>query len=126
MICILKIPQYRCMSFKQRSERDTVCEGSLFNVALWRGHSCKCVIKRESYGTEALECDGTEELIHNIHIDHHRYPPPLPSAPASHTHTSVSHTLTSALDFSNFQTLLAAFFHRIYILTNLATFLDKP
>ncbi len=38
--------------------------------------------------TEAVEIehDDTEELIHNIHTDRHKYPPPLPSAPASHTH----------------------------------------
>ncbi len=46
---------------------------------------------------------------------------PLPAAPASHTHEhDFSHI------FSNFQTLLAPFFHKRYILTNLATFLDKP
>ncbi len=39
---------------------------------------------------------------------------PLPAAPASHTHKrDFSHI------FSNFQTLLAAFFHKRYILTNL-------
>ncbi len=42
MIWILLIPQYRCMSFKQRSERDTVWEWPLFTVALWWGNSCMC------------------------------------------------------------------------------------
>ncbi len=46
---------------------------------------------------------------------------PLPSAPASHTHEHDFSTI-----FSNFQTLLVAFFHKTYILTNLATFLKKP
>ncbi len=43
------------------------------------------------------------------------------SAPASLTHERDFSTI-----FDNFQTLLAAFFHRIYKLTNLAKFLDKP
>ncbi len=46
---------------------------------------------------------------------------PLPSAPASHTHEHDFSTI-----FSNFQTLLVAFFQKTYILTNLATFLKKP
>ncbi len=44
------------------------------------------VTKRESSETEALvECDEREEVIHNIHIDRHKYPPSTASAPASHT-----------------------------------------
>ncbi len=46
---------------------------------------------------------------------------PLPSAPASLTHERDFSTICN-----NFQALLAAFFHRIYKLTNLATFWDKP
>ncbi len=45
----------------------------------------------------------------------------LPLAPASLTHERDFSTI-----FNNFQTLLAAFFHRIDKLTNLATFLEKP
>ncbi len=45
---------------------------------------------------------------------------PLPSAPASHTLERDFSTI-----FSNFQTLLVAFFHKRYILTNLATFFGK-
>ncbi len=46
---------------------------------------------------------------------------PLPSAPAFLTHEHNFSTI-----FSNFQTLLAAFFHKRYILTNLSTFFEKP
>ncbi len=46
-----------------------------------------CVTKRESSETEALvECDEREEVIHNIHIDRHKYPPSAASAPGSLTH----------------------------------------
>ncbi len=71
-----KIPQY------------TVWEGSLHCCTVARTQ-LYVFIKRESSETEALELvehDDTEELIHNIHIDHHKYPQPLTSAPASHTH----------------------------------------
>ncbi len=47
-----------------------------------------CVTKRESSETEALvECDE-REVIHNIHIDRHKYPPSAASAPASLTNES--------------------------------------
>ncbi len=86
----------------------TLFEGGLLHCGK---DTAVCVTKRESSETEAveLERDDTEELIHNIHR-------PLPSAPASHTHECDFSTI-----FCNFQTLLATFFHRIYKLTNLAT-----
>ncbi len=78
-------------------KRDTVREGSLFTIAFWREYSC-IVTKRESSETEALvECDEREEVIHNIHIDRHKYPPSAASAPASLTHTHThTHTPPSA------------------------------
>ncbi len=115
MIWIFKIPQYRCHLNKVRNA--TLFEGGHFSLLHYDEDTAVCVTKRESSETEAVELverDDTEELIHNIHR-------PLPSAPASHTHERELSTI-----FCNFQTLLAAFFHRIYKLTNLATFLDKP
>ncbi len=114
MIWIFKIPQYRC--YLNHVRNATLFERGLFSLLHCGEDTAVCVTKRESSETEAvelIECDDTEELIHNIHR-------PLPSAPTSHTRADFS-TI-----FSNFQTLLAAFFHRIYKLPNLATFLDKP
>ncbi len=115
MIWIFKIPRYRCHLNNVRNA--TLFEGGLFSLLHCGEDTAVCVTKRDSSETEAVELverDDTEELIHNIHR-------PLPSAPASHTHKHDFSTI-----FGNFQTLLAAFFHRIYKLTNLATFLDKP
>ncbi len=101
----------------------TLFERGLFSLLHCGEGTAVCVTKRESSETEAVERDDTEELVHNIHIDLHKYPPPAAiSSRVSHTHTHTHMSATSALDFSNFQTLLAAFFHRIYILTNLVTF----
>ncbi len=85
----------------------TLFERGFFSLLHCGEDTRVCVTKRES--SEAVERDDTEKLIH---IDHHKYPPP-----PSHTHQSDFSTI-----FSNFQTVLASFFHRIYILTNLATF----
>ncbi len=111
MIWIFKIQQYRCHLNNIRNA--TLFEGGLFSLLHCGEDTAVCVTKRESSKTEAVELverDDTEELIHNIH---HL----LPSAPASLTHERDFSTI-----FCNFQTLLAAFFHRIYKLTNLETF----
>ncbi len=117
MIWFFKIPQYRCHLNNVRNA--TLFEGGLFSLLHFGEDTAVCVTKHESWSSETeavelVERDDTEELIHNIHR-------PLPSAPTSHTHVREFSTI-----FCNFQTLLAAFFHRIYKLTNLATFLDKP
>ncbi len=71
--------------------------------------------KRESSEMEAValvECDE-REVIHNIHIDRHKYPPSAASAPAC---VSLTHERDFSTIFNNFQTLLAA---RIYKPSNL-------
>ncbi len=51
-----------------------------------------CVTKRESSETEALvECDE-REVIHNIHIDRHKYPP------STAISSRVSHKLKFSVD----------------------------
>ncbi len=115
MIWIFKIPQYRCHLNNVRNA--TLFERGLFSLLHCGEDTAVCVTEHESPETEAVELverDDTEELMHNIHR-------PLPSAPTFHTHEHEFSTI-----FCNFQTLLAAFFHRVYKLTNLATFLDKP
>ncbi len=75
-----------------------------------------CVLKncRHSHRQPCFPYDLFVAGRNNIHH-------PLPSAPSSHTQECDFSTI-----FSNFQTLLAAFFpHNRYILTNLATFLKK-
>ncbi len=42
--------------------------------------------KRETEAVALVECDKREEVIHNIHIDLHKYPPSAASAPVSHKH----------------------------------------
>ncbi len=75
-----------------------------------------CVLKncRHSHRQPCFPYDLFVAGRNNIHH-------PLPSVPSSHTQECDFSTI-----FSNFQTLLAAFFpHNRYILTNLATFLEK-
>ncbi len=106
MIWIFKIQQYRCHLNNFRNA--TLLERGFFSLLHCGEDTALCVTKRESSETEAVELvkrDDTEELIHNIHR------PRL-------AHTSVTLAL--------YVNLLVAFLHRIYKLTNLATFLDKP
>ncbi len=125
--------EYRCLFllYEFLKYRNTgVCRlNNVRNVTLFeRGPQCCTLLrtplyvnKHESSETEAVERDYTEELIHTIStLTATNTHCPLPSAPASHPHKLDFSTI-----FSNFQTHLMAFFHRIYILTNLATFLDK-
>ncbi len=102
----------------------SLLERGLFSLLHCGEDTAVCLTKRESLETEALalvESDESEEVIHNIHIDRHKYPPSAAiSSRISHTPAPLS-TICN-----NFQTLLAAFFHRIYKLTNLATVLDNP
>ncbi len=106
MIWIFKILQYRCHLNNFRNV--TLLERGFFSLLHCGEDTALCVTKRESSETEAVELvqrDDTEELIHNIHRPHL-------------AHTSVTLAL--------YVNLLVAFLHRIYKLTNLATFLDKP
>ncbi len=82
-----KIPQYRCHLNNVRNA--TLLEGGLFSLLHFDEDTAVCVTKRESSETEALvECEEREEVIHNIHIDRHKYTPSAASAPASPTHNS--------------------------------------
>ncbi len=85
MILIFKIPQYQCHLNKVRNA--TLLERGLFSLLHFGEHTAVCVSKRESSETEALvECDEREEVIHNIHIDRHKYPPSISiSSRVSHT-----------------------------------------
>ncbi len=85
-IWIFKIPQYRCHLNNVRNA--TLLERGLFSLLYFGENTAVCVrpTKRESSETEALvECDEREEVMHNIHIDRHKYPPSAASAPASLT-----------------------------------------
>ncbi len=83
-IWILKIPQYRC--HLNNIWNATLLERGLFSLLHFGEDTAVCVTKRESSETEALvECDEREEVIHNIHIDRHKYPPSAASAPGSLT-----------------------------------------
>ncbi len=84
MIWIFKIPQYRC--HLNNVWNATLLERGLFSLLYFGEDTALCVNKRESSETEALvECDEREEVIHNIHIDCHKYPPSVASAAASLT-----------------------------------------
>ncbi len=86
-IWIFKIPQYRC--HLNNVWNATLLERGLFSRLHFGEDTAVCVTKRESSETEALvEWDEREEVIHNIHIDRHKYPPSAASAPASLTHKS--------------------------------------
>ncbi len=66
----------------------TLLERGLFSLLHFGEDTAVCVTKRESSETEALtlvECDERVEVMHNIHIDRHKYPPSAASAPASLT-----------------------------------------
>ncbi len=92
-ICIFKIPQYRCHLNNVRNA--TPLERGLFSLVRCGEDTAVCVTKRESSETKALtlvECDEREEVIHNIHIDRHKYPP---SADIS---SRVSHKLKFSVD----------------------------
>ncbi len=52
--------------------------------------------------------------------------PQYPHRPPQISTASLTHKRDFSTISNNFQTLLVAFLHRIYKLTNLATFLDKP
>ncbi len=53
----------------------TLLERSLFSLLHFGEDTAVCITKRESSETETLvECDE-REVIHNIHIDRHKYPP---------------------------------------------------
>ncbi len=83
-IWIFKIPQYRC--HLNNVWNATLLERGLFSLLHFGEDTAVCVTKRESSETEALvECEEREDVIHNIHIDHHKYPPSAASAPASLT-----------------------------------------
>ncbi len=83
-IWIFKIPQYRC--HLNNVWNAALLERGLFSLLHFGEDTAVCVTKRESSETEALvECDEREEVIHNIHIDRHKYPPSAASAPASLT-----------------------------------------
>ncbi len=89
-IWIFKIPQYRC--HLNNVWNATLLERGLFSLLHFGEDTAVCVTKRERSETEAqVECEEREEVIHNIHIDRHKYPPSAASAPASlslsHTHT---------------------------------------
>ncbi len=72
-IWIFKIPQYRC--HLNNVWNSTLLERGLFSMLHFGEDTAVCVTKRESSETEALvECDE-REVIHNIHIDRHKYPP---------------------------------------------------
>ncbi len=84
MICIFKIPQCHLNNVRNA----TLLERGLFSPLHFGEDPAVCVTKRESSETEALvECEE-REVIHNIHIDRHKYPPSAASAPASLTHKS--------------------------------------
>ncbi len=86
-IWIFKIPQYRC--HLNNVWNATLLERGLFSLLHFGEDTAVCVTKRERSETEALvECDEREEVIHNIHIDRHKYPPSAASAPASLTNSS--------------------------------------
>ncbi len=73
-IWIFKIPQYRC--HLNNVWNAALLERGLFSLLHFGEDTAVCVTKRESSETEALvECDEREEVIHNIHIDRHKYPP---------------------------------------------------
>ncbi len=77
---------YRCLFFlryeflKYRNHLNnvwhaTLLERGLFSLLHFGEDTAVCVTKRESSETKALvECDE-REVIHNIHIDRHKYPP---------------------------------------------------
>ncbi len=91
MIWIFKIPQYRC--HLNNVWNATLLERGLFSLLYFGKNTAVCVTKREISETEALvECDEREEVIHNIHIDRHKYPP---SAAIS---SRVSHKLKFSVD----------------------------
>ncbi len=82
-ILIFKIPQYRC--HLNNVWNATLLERGHFSLLYFGEDTAVCVTKRESSETEALvECDE-REVIHNIRIDRHKYPPSAASAPASLT-----------------------------------------
>ncbi len=86
-IWIFKIPQYRC--HLNNVLNAALLERGLFSLLHFGEDTAVCVTKRESSETEALvECDEREEVMHNIHIDRHKYPPSAASAPTSLTHNS--------------------------------------
>ncbi len=73
-IWIFKIPQYRC--HLNNVWNATLLERGLFSLLHFGEDTAVCVTNRESSETEALvECDEREEVIHDIHIDRHKYPP---------------------------------------------------
>ncbi len=73
-IWIFKIPQYRC--HLNNVWNATLLERGLLSLLHFGEDTAVCVTKRESSETEALvECDEREDVIHNIHIDRHKYPP---------------------------------------------------
>ncbi len=118
-IWIFKIPQYRCHLNNVRNA--TLLERGLFSLLYFGEDTDVCVTKCESSETEALvECDEREEVIHNIHIDSHKYPPSAASAPASLTHKfSVDTTDSRQLQGS---CLLKFTFHH-FKTVNMLTFL---
>ncbi len=82
-IWIFKIPQYRC--HLNNVWNATLLERGLFSLLHFGEDTAVCVTKRESSETEALVEWDEREVIHNIHIDRHKYPPSAASAPASLT-----------------------------------------
>ncbi len=66
----------------------TLLERGLFWLLHFGKDTAVCVTKRESSETKAValvECDE-REVIHNVHIDRHKYPPSAAISPRiSHT-----------------------------------------
>ncbi len=120
MIWFFKILQYRCHLNNIRNV--TLLERGLFSLLHFGEDTAVCVTKCEASETETVALVGWKNKLSTIststatHI--HR---PLPSAPAS-----LERDFSTIFNNYIFQTLLAAFFHRIYELTNLSTFWDKP
>ncbi len=85
------IPQYRCHLNNVRNA--TLFERGLFSLLHCGEDTAVCVTKRESSETEAVELverDETEELIHNIHNDRHKYPSAAISSRITHTSVTLA------------------------------------
>ncbi len=118
-IWIFKIPQYRC--HLNNVWNATLLERGLFSMLHFGEDTAVCVTKRESSETEALvECDE-REVIHNIHIDRHKYPP------STAISSCVSHKLKFSVDTTDSRQLqgsrLLKFIFHNFKTVNTLTFL---
>ncbi len=89
-IWIFKIPQYRC--HLNNVWNATLLERGLFSLLHFGEDTAVCVTMWSSETEALVECDEREEVIHNIHIDRHKYPP---SAAIS---SRVSHKIKFSVD----------------------------